>query len=158
MSVTQCSPLVPMPLAPVPHSVPDPVPPPALHAGRDPRAMAQCVMDLDGVVVATVFRHTEPAAHPANDRPLTVVQVTGDVDQDTVALIGAALIDAIDASPSVCCDLGSVDFFGADGINTMLAAHRHAASAGHRFTVRRAHGLTRRVLEITGADQVLVLA
>jgi anti-sigma B factor antagonist len=86
-----------------------------------------------------------------------VVSVTGDLDADTSPLLHLALTKALDANRWVCCDLSRVDFFGASGANTILAAHQHATGAGRHLTVRGVHGLARLVLAITGLDQVVAV-
>lgn len=114
--------------------------------------MSATVAGLDGTVVATVSRRDEPS--PAGGL-LAVVGVSGDIDIHSIPLLHNTLTVAIDGNPRVCCDLSEVDFFGAAGANTMLAAHWHAAAAGRHFTVRGVHGLVRRVFAITGLDRVL---
>jgi anti-anti-sigma factor len=84
-----------------------------------------------------------------------VVTVAGEIDEATTPSLSAALTGAIDGHERVCCDLSGVAFFGAAGVNTLLAAHRHAQAAGRIFGVRGAHGTTRRVLEITGGFPLL---
>jgi anti-anti-sigma factor len=54
-----------------------------------------------------------------------------------------------------CCDLSEVTFFGAAGINALVIAHERAARAGSRLLIRGAHGITRRVLQITGLEDLL---
>ena len=117
--------------------------------------MSARVAGLDGTVIATVARHDE---YVPPQGVLAVVDVSGDVDQDSVPLLHNTLTSAIDGNPRVCCDLSEVAFFGASGANTMLAAHWHATTAGRHFTIRGVHGLARRVFGITGLDRVLTVA
>lgn len=122
-------------------------------AGPPPRVTAS-LADAGGTVVTTVSRHDE--ADTPGGAPLAVVRVRGEIDQDTVALLDTILTDVIDHNGRVCCDLSEVDFLSAAGLNAMLAAHRHAGAAGCSFHLRGAHGITRRVLQITGLDQLLL--
>jgi anti-anti-sigma factor len=116
------------------------------------------VAGFDGVVIGRVARHREAGlTGPALWRELTVVSVTGDLDADTGPLLHIALTEALDANPSVCCDLSRVAFFGAAAANTLLAAHLRAGATGRQFTVRGVHGITRLVLAITHLDEILIL-
>jgi anti-anti-sigma factor len=112
------------------------------------------VTGSDGTELIKISRHREPA--PAGDRALLVVDVSGDVDLDTAPLLNAALIGAVTENRQVCCDLTRVTFLSAAGANTIAAALRYAGEAGCAFTVRGVHGITTRVLQITGLDTVLV--
>lgn len=124
-----------------------------------PSEVSATLTDGGGAIIATISRHTEAGAagRLPVDCPLAVVAVAGAIDQDTVCLLGPALTSAINGNDRVCCDLSRVDFFGAAGVHTLLAAHRQAAATGHRFSVRGVHGLPRRVLQITQLDTVLVV-
>lgn len=114
---------------------------------------ATTVSGWDGAILATFTRRV---AHSA-DRPLMVVAVAGDVDQDTAPLLRAGLLDALDGWSRVCCDLGDAAFFGAAGVNTVLAAHRHAAVRGHGFALRGVHGVAHRVLRLAGLDEMVTV-
>jgi anti-anti-sigma factor len=113
------------------------------------------VTAADGTVLIEISRHTENSAeHPgsATPSPVVVVDVVGDVDVDTTAVLHTALRHAIERNRHVCCDLSRVAFLSAAGVNTILAALRHADSAGCAFTVRGAHGVSAHVFKITGLD------
>jgi anti-anti-sigma factor len=121
--------------------------------------LSATVTGFDGVVIGSVTRHREPGrADSAPPHDVVVVSVEGDVDADTGWLLHTALIEALKAGSRVCCDLSRVTFFGADGVNIVLAAHLHAAATGRHFAVRGARGITRRVLAITGVDETLTFA
>ena len=116
------------------------------------------VAGFDGVVIGRVTRHREASlTGPALWQELIVVSVTGDLDADTGPLLHLALTEALNANPRVCCDLSRVAFCGAAGANIVLAAHLRAAATGRHFTVRGVHGITRMVLSITRADEILTL-
>ena len=116
-----------------------------------PDGPATTVAGCDGAVLATLTRRVGPV--PGGS--LTVIAVDGDIDQDTAPLVRAALVEALDHESRVCCDLSRVDFFGAAGINTMLAAHHHAAALHRAFSLRGVHGLAGRVLSIAGLTGVI---
>jgi anti-anti-sigma factor len=117
------------------------------------------VTAADGTVLIEISRHTENSAagDPGNatPSPLVVVEVVGDIDVDTASVLHTALTYAIEGNRHVCCDLSRVAFLGAAGVNTVLAALRHADSAGCAFTVRGVHGVSARVFQITGLDALL---
>jgi anti-anti-sigma factor len=84
-----------------------------------------------------------------------VVWAAGEVDLDTAPLLRAALVHAVDRHPVVWCDLSRATFFSAAGVSALVVAHRRAARAGRRLHVRRARGVTLRVLDLTGLDRLL---
>jgi anti-anti-sigma factor len=118
-------------------------------------ALSATVAAADGTVVATVSRHVERLPAGTESRSCVVIGAAGEFDQDTTPLLRLALLLAIDRQPDVRCDLSQVLFFGAAGLNTLVAAHLHAAGRGHRFVVRGAYGMTRRVLRITSLEEIL---
>lgn len=104
------------------------------------------VTGWDGTLLATLTRSVDHG--PAG--PLTtVIAVDGDIDQDTAPALEAALVDALNGGTPVCCDVRGTAFFGAAGINTLLAAHRHAGGLGHDFFLRGMQGQAGRVLRLT---------
>jgi anti-anti-sigma factor len=117
------------------------------------------VTAADGTVLIEISRHTEDSAAEDPDSatlsPHVVVDVVGDIDVDTTAVLHTALRHAIERNRHVCCDLSRTAFLGAAGVNTILAALRDADSAGCAFTVRGIHGVSARVFQITGLDTLL---
>jgi anti-anti-sigma factor len=105
----------------------------------------------DGTELIKVGRHTEAG----DDHARLVLDVSGDIDADTAPVLHAALSAAIDRHRHVCCDLTGVDFLGAAGANTIIAALRHADETDCAFTVRGVHGLAARVFRITGLDALI---
>ena len=113
----------------------------------------------DGTVLVEVSRHTE---HPAGEvpggtgeSPLVVIDVVGDIDGDTAPLLHTALTRAVRRNRRVCCDLSRVDFLGAAGVNTIVAAVHDADEAGCAFSVRGVHGISAGVFRLTGLDGFL---
>jgi anti-anti-sigma factor len=100
----------------------------------------------------TITRRTE---HPAEGRPLVVVTVTHDVDEDSAPALRATLTEALATNRQVCCDVSAVTFFGAAAATTVLDAHRQAQARGAGFTVRGGRGLTREILEFVGLRAIL---
>ncbi|MET9001474.1 STAS domain-containing protein [Amycolatopsis sp. NPDC004169] len=65
-----------------------------------------------------------------------VVEVTGEIDLNTVPDLAALLDEHIRGRPGVLrVDLGNVCFLGAAGIRVLLRAHRHAEEAGVHLVV-----------------------
>jgi anti-anti-sigma factor len=83
------------------------------------------------------------------------VLVRGDVDSDTAPSLRTALMQCLGRWHTVTCDLESVAFLGAAGVNVLLESHRYAETAGRTLALRGAHGMVRRVLAVTGVDAVL---
>jgi anti-anti-sigma factor len=135
-------------------AIPDP-PPFEVRAGTgpigaDPMSVTATVTDLSGDPILTVTL----SVRPGGGEPPTVI-AAGDVDLDTAPLLHAALITAVDRHRRVRCDLSGVTFFSAAGVSALLAGRRRAGENGSRLEVRGAHGITRRVLEITGLETLL---
>jgi anti-anti-sigma factor len=103
----------------------------------------------DGSAVATVSRLLRPAG-PGESGPEVVVVVQGDVDLDTAPLAEATLIRALDDAERVCLDLSGVYFFGAAGARVVVTARQHAAALGRTLRLDGVHGITERVLALTG--------
>ncbi|MET8364910.1 STAS domain-containing protein [Micromonospora sp. NPDC049580] len=103
----------------------------------------------------SVARYTEPinsSAPFSADR--LIVAPAAYVDMDTAPLLGAALTNALDRHPDVCCDLAAVDFFSAAGVHVLLLAADRAKRGGSRFSIRGAGGITQRVLRITQVEHL----
>jgi anti-anti-sigma factor len=113
--------------------------------------IAATVTDHAGIPILTVSMEVELISGAA----VPTIIAAGDVDVDTAPLLRAALVAAVDRHPRVCCDLRGVTFFSVAGINALVAGRRRAVEAGSRLEVRGAHGMTRRVLEITGLGILL---
>lgn len=90
--------------------------------------------------------------YPAPGRDIRVVNATGEIDLETAPALSAALTAAVQHHSWVCCDLSGVTFCCAAGVSVLLEAAHEAARVGHQFHVRGAHGVTARVLHITGAE------
>ena len=138
-------------------------PPPALldtglpvTLTRTSFGVAGTVAGPSGTVLLTVTLHAEPPEDDAPDAPdALLVVAAGVVDLCTAPLLEAALVDAVDRHAMVRCDLSDVRLLSAAGITALVNAHQRAAQAGCRLTVHGAHGITRRVLQITGVEHLL---
>jgi len=110
------------------------------------------VTDLAGALLATVTRLVEPS--PAGGM-LTVIAIDGDIDHDTAAVVRGVLVEALDESRRVLCDLSRVSFFSAAAAHAVLAAHRHATGLGRPFLLRGVGGLTLRVLKVAQLTHII---
>ena len=90
------------------------------------------------------------SAGPDGTSPEVVVSVGGDIDIDTAPLVQATLIKALDDAERVCLDLSEVRFFGAAGVRVVITAGSHAAALTRTFRLSGVHGITERVLTLTG--------
>jgi anti-sigma B factor antagonist len=111
-----------------------------------PAAASASVTASDGAVIVTVTRRIVPA----DPGPEVVVSVQGDLDLDTAPLAQAVLTQALDGAERVCLDLSDVRFFGAAGVGVVVAGRQHAASLGRELRLSGVHGITERVLALTG--------
>ena len=84
-----------------------------------------------------------------------LVTVAGDVDIATAPQLAEYLVTFTDGTVTV--DLSQVAFLDSSGMNALLAAHRHLERRESRLTIRGATPIVRRVLQISGLDQVLNL-
>jgi anti-anti-sigma factor len=118
-------------------------------------ALSATVAAPDGSILATVSRHVERLPGGADLGSCVVIGAAGEIDHDTTPLLRLALLQSIERQADVRCDLSLVVFFGAAGLNTLVTAYLHAADRGHRFAVRGAHGMTRKVLRISRLEDML---
>ena len=86
-----------------------------------------------------------------------VVAAHGEVDLDTAAGLDQAVRTALRTSPHLVVDLTHVTFIDSSAIAMMLNVHRHADALGLTVTWSNPRPQARRVLGITGADQVLLV-
>src|SRR5207249_7933932 len=84
-----------------------------------------------------------------------LVTVTGDVDIATAPQLAEYLVGFTDGPVTV--DLSQVSFLDSSGMHALLAAHRQLERRDSRLTIRGATPIARRVLQISGLDQLLNL-
>jgi anti-anti-sigma factor len=89
---------------------------------------------------------------------VTVVHIAGEVDMATEPAVSKAVMDALGGSSSlVIVDLAGVTFFGATGLKVLIYAHEIAKRRQRRFRVVLGTGAARRLVRVTGCEQVLVV-
>jgi anti-anti-sigma factor len=84
------------------------------------------------------------------------LQPTGEVDMATAAQLRDRLEAVIDASTGdVVVDLVDVTFLDSTGLVVLLAAHQQLEAQARRLVVRNPSRFVNRVLELSGAADVL---
>jgi anti-sigma B factor antagonist len=82
--------------------------------------------------------------------PVTVIELSGDVDMDTTHLITELVGHVVEKRPSqVVFDMTKVSFFCAAGITVLLRAHKTIKDAGGELLLRRPSRITLHVLTVT---------
>lgn len=91
--------------------------------------------------------------------PDVVITIRGALERDTDHLL-IELVDHVvrDHAGPVILDMAGVTFVCAHGVGALLRARDMITAAGGRLTLRDPSPLTRRILAITGDDQLLALS
>jgi anti-anti-sigma factor len=79
----------------------------------------------------------------------------GEIDMASVGTLTACLDQLDGAFRKVVVDLGEVTFLDSSGLGVLAHAHQRFGPEMRELTVRCPDGHIRRVLEISGLDQVL---
>ena len=88
----------------------------------------------------------------------TVVALPIEIDAANVGLVEAALASALASGPAVLiADGTSTAFCDSSGIGALIHAHRQTAAAGGQLRAVITSASVRRILEIIGADQLLLV-
>jgi anti-sigma B factor antagonist len=85
--------------------------------------------------------------------PVTIVEISGDVDMSVAGQLTEALEPLVAAGPSVVLDCSNVAFFDSMGLQVAVQAKRHAEHAGTTFTLLPSAAVTR-VLELAGVSDL----
>jgi len=87
-----------------------------------------------------------------------VVPLPAEIDAVNAGPVEAALASALAGGPAVLIADGTqTAFCDSSGIAALIHAHHHAAATGAQFRVVVTGSPVRRVLELTGADQLLLV-
>lgn len=106
-------------------------------------------------------RPDQPAAVPAETSPYArqpvAVTLPAEIDVTNVGKVRDALARALETGTAVViADAAGTTFCDCAGVGALVHAHRQAAAAGTGLRVAAATSRkVRRILELTGADQVL---
>lgn len=85
-----------------------------------------------------------------------VLALAGDLDPHTAPALAAA-IDAVDRDRPLVLDLEELAFMDSAGLRVLITAHQHATDAGCELRLRRPSDTARRVLELAGLTDHLVI-
>jgi anti-anti-sigma factor len=110
---------------------------------------------LDISVVSTP--QFEIVSEPAPGGVLRVC-LAGDFDMNVDTALSDALVEAarLPGVTQVVVDLQRTVFLDSHGVAGLIAGFEAATHAGRPFTVVNAHGMIRRVLDITGLSDLLI--
>ena len=89
-----------------------------------------------------------------SEEDVCVVAVSGELDLDTMAELGAALV-AADGVATTVVDLRGLTFIDSSGVSGVLAAARRARDAGSRLVCVPGPPAIQRIFELTGVDTVI---
>jgi len=93
-----------------------------------------------------------------DDGQIWVVRLAGDLDVTSSEQLRTAVVRALTRHPRmVVVDLSALDYADCSGLSVLVWAHRALASDRRQLCVAGSHGAVRRLMQITGADQTLVL-
>ncbi len=85
-----------------------------------------------------------------------VIVLPAEIDVTNADQVGAELTQVLDAGTvMLVVDMTETVFCDSAGIQVLLRAHRRAAAAGTELRLAASSRSVRRVLELTGADQVI---
>jgi anti-anti-sigma factor len=86
-----------------------------------------------------------------------LLEVSGEIDLATKQQFDAALIEAIDrAGQSVAVDLGGVGYLGSEAVGTLIRARERALKQSVVLRLVAVTPRVRRLLEITGTEDLLL--
>ena len=99
---------------------------------------------------------TAGAAVSPQQPQLAVVTLPGEIDTSNDGQVQDTLTCALDDGTAVLvADAGRTTFCGCSGVTALLLTHHRAAAAGAQLRVVVGSPSMRRILELTGTDQVL---
>jgi anti-sigma B factor antagonist len=91
------------------------------------------------------------------DSSVRVIRLMGELDLDTVGRSRGSLETAVaNADLPIVVDLSDLTFCDSSGVRALLALHRMAAASGGEFWVRNPTRAVAQVLNLTGADRLLL--
>ena len=87
-----------------------------------------------------------------NEATSSIIQasISGEVDADNCAEVGAALLDGGATAAALTLDTSELAFLDSSGISELLRIHDAYVGAGGSFVLSNPTDNVRRVLEITG--------
>lgn len=86
-----------------------------------------------------------------------VLSLAGDLDIEAVPTMQASLVDATARATTVALDLSAVTFLDSSGLAVLLAARQRLADAGGPLVLHHPSPPVRRLLAVTGVDQLFTI-
>jgi anti-anti-sigma factor len=84
-----------------------------------------------------------------------VLHIEGELDLSTVPSLRAC-IDSVDPMiPVLVVDMTDIAFLDSTGLGLLATTHHALTDTGRRLEIRGAYGQTRKLLSVTGLDQIL---
>jgi anti-anti-sigma factor len=90
------------------------------------------------------------------DEPFAVIQVTGELDLDTQDGFEAEVLQRLEGG-SVVIDLSRLEFLAISSLRALLNCQRSAVEGSYRVVYAGPPQQARRLLEVSGLDEVLTL-
>ena len=120
---------------------------------QNDRAITTCD-DIEGSAAETVL--AEPLRTSVRvEATRTWVTPVGELDLATAPVLDERLLEAQAQTEWVALDLRALTFMDCTGLRSVLAASLRAREDHHRFDVLCAPGQVRRILSLSGFDQLL---
>jgi anti-sigma B factor antagonist len=87
------------------------------------------------------------------------VRLRGEIDVDAAGEVRACTAEALATAGNggIVIDLSDCTFMDSSGLNTLVAAVRAADESDRAVRITGAHGIVRRVMQLTDLDSVLPL-
>lgn len=89
------------------------------------------------------------------DGPRADLRVVGELDLATLGILQSSVDGLPDAVVQVTLDLSDLEFIDSSAIATILGMHRRLEADHRELVLRSPCPLVRRVLEMTGAQELL---
>jgi anti-anti-sigma factor len=84
-----------------------------------------------------------------------VLLIEGELDLSTAPSLRAC-IDSVDPHiPTLAIDMREISFLDSTGLGLLAGTHHALSTDGRRLELRGARGHTRKLLEVTGLDQII---
>ncbi len=100
--------------------------------------------------------HMTVRSPESSGRPLAIVELSGEADlNDSAALRETLAAQAADPSATLVLDLSRLRFMDSAALHVILVAGRSMTAHGGTFALAAPQETVRRILQLTGADQLL---
>ena len=125
------------------------------HGMATPKSPDGATVEV-GVKMSGGSRRTQ--ATPVPGRQTAVVTLPAEIDAANIGLVEAAVASALASRPTVLIADGTGTVFcDSAGIAALIHVHRRAAATGAELRVVITGSPVRRILELIGADQLLLV-